>query len=376
MDRLRILAPTRYPWLFNGPHASKHLIERRLFLPINKICKRFEALTVFNPWPLQHFDLVHGFNRIPLGKLPFVIGFESHLPRAFGLEKTRYFHWITRILAGPRCKRIIAISDHARRIFLATHAGSPFADVLAKKLTVHYPNIEIPDIPDQMADAPPLPVKVVFVGNHFGRKGGCVAARLAQIAIERYFPLEVHVVSCLEAGGGIWTDPLRSDFFNPYFALLKLPNVRHYGSLPNAEVRELMQKAHFSLLTTFSDTFGFSAIESMAYWTPVIGTRQSALQEFIEHSVNGILLDLPLNEMGDWLYSATTERDSQAFEKIYKEEIERMAHEAFAIIVELSHAPDKMSAMRAAARKTAVELFNANEANEYWDEVYEMAMSN
>jgi glycosyltransferase involved in cell wall biosynthesis len=343
---------------------------------MNKIWNRFEALTVFNPWPLRRFDLVHGFNRIPLGKLPFVIGFESHLPRAFGQENTRYFRWITRILAGPRCKRIIAISEHARRIFLATHADSPMTDVLAKKLTVHYPNMEIPNIPDPMADAPPLPVKVVFVGNHFGRKGGCVAVRLAQIAIERAFPLEVHIVSNLEVGGGIWTDPLRCDFFDPYFALLKLPNVHHYGSLPNAKVRELLQTSHFTLLTTFSDTFGYSAIESMAHWTPVIGTQQSALQEFIEHAVNGVLLDLPLNNTGDWLYSATAERDTHAFEKIYRDEIERLAEETFADIVMLSHAPDKLSAMRAAARKTAVELFDANEANEYWDEVYEAAMSN
>jgi glycosyltransferase involved in cell wall biosynthesis len=114
----------------------------------------------------------------------------------------------------------------------------------------------------------------------------------------------------------------------------------------------------------------------MAYWTPVIGTRQSALQEFIEHAVNGVLLDLPLNNTGDWLYSAAADRDTHAFEKIYRDEIERLAEQTFADIVMLSHAPEKMSAMRAAARKTAEELFNENESNEYWDEVYETAMSN
>ena len=82
MKQLRILAPIRYPWTFNGPRNSEHIIERRSFVPFDWISKKFEAITVFNPLPPRCSDLVHAFNRIPLGSTPFVKGFESHLPRA------------------------------------------------------------------------------------------------------------------------------------------------------------------------------------------------------------------------------------------------------------------------------------------------------
>ncbi|NJM33519.1 MAG: glycosyltransferase family 4 protein [Rhodomicrobium sp.] len=276
MAELQILAPTRYPWLFNGPRRSENRIERRNFVPVNRIWKRFEAFTVFNPLPLQRFDLIHAFNRIPMEGLPFIIGFESHLPRAYGHENTGYFRRMSRMLAGDRCKRIIAISEHARRTFRAQHHDSGLIGELEPKLGVRYPNIDIPDCPDLMADRPVEPLVLTFVGNHFGRKGGCVAVRLAEIAGQRGLPLEVNIVSTLEAGVKVWTDPPRRGFFDRYFALLDLPNIHHHKDVSNAEVHALLRRSHLSLLTTFSDTFGYSAIESMANWAPVLATRQSA----------------------------------------------------------------------------------------------------
>src|SRR5258707_358881 len=121
---LQILAPTRYPWQFNGPRSSRHSIHNRSFLPLNKISNRIEGLTVFNPFPLKSFDLIHAFNRVPLGTTPFIIGFESHLPRAFGLENTAYYRFMLERLAGKRCARIIAISNFALRVFRAVNGGS------------------------------------------------------------------------------------------------------------------------------------------------------------------------------------------------------------------------------------------------------------
>src|SRR5690349_13638233 len=105
---MQILAPTRYPWRFNGPRASRHVIENRNFVPFNHLSNRLEGVTIFNPLPPQQFHLIHAFNRIPLTTLPFVIGYESHLPRAFGMEKSRYFKLLTRRLASPNCRRVVA----------------------------------------------------------------------------------------------------------------------------------------------------------------------------------------------------------------------------------------------------------------------------
>lgn len=52
-------------------------------------------------------------------------------------------------------------------------------------------------------------------------------------------------------------------------------------SASNAEVVETLGAADFSILTTLSDTFGYTAIESLAVGRPVVATPQGALPEFI-----------------------------------------------------------------------------------------------
>ncbi|MGC1588034.1 MAG: hypothetical protein WA791_20425, partial [Rhodomicrobium sp.] len=110
---LKILAPVRYPWRFNSPRTSMHSIDVKGFIPFNKLSPKIEGVTIFNPFLLKKYDLVHAFNRIPLGPTPFIIGFESHLPRAFGLEGSSYYRWLSGILASDRCRKIVCISGHA-----------------------------------------------------------------------------------------------------------------------------------------------------------------------------------------------------------------------------------------------------------------------
>jgi len=370
MRPLSILAPTRYPWRFNAPRTSRHHIENRRFLPLNYLSPRIEGVTLFNPWPPHRFDLIHAFNRIPLGRLPFVIGFESHLPRAFGWEHSAWFRWMTRRLATDGCRAIVAISEFARRIFLARH---PDATALRGKLHVRYPNLVIPDLPDMFDPLEHGPVRLVFVGNHFARKGGCVAVTMAELAHQKGIPVELDVVSRLEMGGAIWTDPAEQEHFVRYRARLRLPNVRLHQDLPNASVLDLLRRAHFSILATFGDTFGYSALESMANGTPVIATRQGALPELITHRQNGILLDLPTTQEGEWVHLNTPDRRASAFVRHWHDEVRRLAEAALGALQETMADRTRFAAMRACARQS-VQRFSADAAARFWDDFYERAV--
>lgn len=341
---------------------------------MNYVSGRLEGITAFNPLPPRRFDLVHAFNRIPIGTTPFIIGFEDYLPRAFGLERSSYYRWLNDILASPRCRRIIAISDHARTVFKSLHDAYPAAQELYDKLSLQYPNIEIPDVPDALAEHDHSEFVITFVGNDFGRKGGCVAVKLAEKALAAGFPLKVEIVSSLNVGGAVWTDPVSTEFFDRYKALLDLPNVTVHGRLGNAEVKSLLARSHFSILTTFGDTFGFSAIESMAYWTPVIATRQGALPEFIRNLDNGLLIDLDTSDIGQWVHQSSPKRASKRFEKIFEDETERIAEETFTRLAGLLGKPDKIRDMRRRARQTSIEMFDSNRADRDWDALYEEAV--
>jgi len=377
LRRLSILAPTRYPWRFNSPRHSRHHIATRNFIPLNKVDYRIEGVTAFNPLPLRRFDLIHAFNRIPLGAKPYLIGFESHLPRAYGMENTPYFKALQASLAGRRCRGIIAISKHAEAVFRSMHAGSPHEAALLGKLTLRYPNVEIDEgARDALAeDTDDGPMRITFVGAHFARKGGCVAIRIAELAGERGVPVEVTIISALEMGGNIWTDPARAGYFEDWRRRLDHPLITVANALPNAEVLAVLARSHFSLLTTFSDTFGYSALESMMGFCPVIATRQGALPEFIHDGINGRLLELETSPVGEWVYSNSSGRATPAFEKIFTDEIERLAEESLAAIVAAMQDRGGYRKMRSAARATVVEMFDAGAATPYWDERYEQAVA-
>jgi glycosyltransferase involved in cell wall biosynthesis len=373
MRQLNVLAPTRYPWRFNGPRRSRHLIYNKNFVPFNKLSNHLEGITAFPP-SFRSFDLIHAFNRIPIGRLPYLIGFESHLPRAFTLENTSYFHALRRSLASKRCRSIIAISRHAEFIFRQTHGESDLGPELIAKLQVRYPNVALPDIIDETTDFGDGPIRLLFVGSHFARKGGCVAIRMAELARGYGLDLDIMLISDLAMGGGIWTDPLRKGYFDDWQARINHPTIRFSPALPNTQVLAHLRQAHFSLLATFGDTFGYSAIESMTHFCPVIGTRQGALPEFIEDDVNGILLDLPVQPNGEWIHSSSPDRGSPAFEVMFTQAIECLAHEALKRIAALATDPSRYRRMRMAARTTVKTQFGDQDANHFWDNLYEKAV--
>ncbi len=369
---LRILAPTRYQWRFNSPRASRHKIHNRTFLPFEHISRwsKLEGFTVINPLPPRRFDLVHAYNRIPLGVTPFLIGFESHLPRAFGHEDSGLFRAMTRMLASRRCLRIVAISQFAKRQFLRQHADDPALGDLRSKLEVRYPSIPMPAGPDAFMAPSDARIRLLFVGHHFARKGGCVALRIADIAHRRGWPISVDIVSSLIVGAKSWVDPTRPDFFQPYVRLMHaLPNVTYRGALPNPAILDLMRTAHFVLLPTFSDTFGYSAIEAMANHTPVVGTSQGALPEFIKDGENGLLLPLDRNDAGEWKHAGRTDRGEPAYEALFTQETDRLADQAIDRIAALVQS-GRYAALRANARATAQAMFDADAANAYWDTLY------
>lgn len=372
---LKILAPIRYPWRFNSPRNSRHQIETRFFVPLNKISEKAEGITVFNPFPLKHFDLVHAFNRIPLGNKPFLIGFESHLPRGFGIEKTPFFSWMRSLLSSERCRGIIAISDYAKRQFLRQHQGRAEYDRLEKKLEVRYPNLVLPDLSSGQRE-PMSPLKLVFVGNHFGRKGGSVAVRIAKLASDRGIPLQLDIVSSLVLGEGSWVSPTQKAYWKRDLEMMEtLPSITWHKDLSNQRVLDIVREAHFSLLPTFSDSFGYSVLESMALGTPVIATAQAAIPELIQDKKNGFLLEIETDAFGEWTHLFRNDRDSKAYERLFDDEVDRLARESLKRIEASFNAQKDYFRMRQEARATAEALFSSKDANLFWDERYERAVS-
>ncbi|WP_170244908.1 glycosyltransferase [Pararhodospirillum oryzae] len=275
------------------------------------------------------------------------------------------------MLAGERCRAIVAISEFARSQFLRQHEGGPEAATLAAKVRVRYPNTELAEATDPFIHETGMPLRLVFVGNHFARKGGLVALRMADLAHQRAIPLHLTIISSLEVGASSWVDPLDRGFFAPYFDLLSsLPNVNHLGTLENRAVLDQIAQAHFLLLPTLSDTFGFSVLEAFAHHTPVVATAQGALTEFIRDGENSLLLPLETDAWGEWVHLGRRDRDQPAYGALFKAETDRLAEEGLARMVAATQTAEGYRQMRRKAYETAEQLFAAGPANQYWDDLY------
>jgi glycosyltransferase involved in cell wall biosynthesis len=261
------------------------------------------------------------------------------------------------------------MSQFARRIFEATHADAEEAAALAAKLEVVYPNVILPE--PSLAPRRNGPLELIFVGAHFGRKGGAAAARAAEIARRRGLPLRFHIISNLTVGGAVWSDPRDSAFFAPYLRLLDGDNVVFRRSAPNAEVVETLRAADFSILTTLSDTFGYTAIESLAVGTPVLATPQGALPEFIIDGHNGLITPLDVDAYGEWIHVGRADKDSRRFAALYRDAIETLAEAIIDAVLPFVDAPERLAAMRRAARVTAEERFDSRKASPILDQIYE-----
>ncbi|MEF0941599.1 glycosyltransferase family 4 protein [Rhizobium sp. BR 362] len=376
---IRILAPVGYPWEFTGPRIRHYETMRRKFIPFDRLGRGWDGFTVFNPIDVVRCDLIHAFNRIPLNGTPFIIGFESHLPRTFSPDANYYRSYLYKKLLSEKCRRIVAISNFAKQNFVAgLHAdglSEQEREVLISKTTIRYPNIIIDSVtPPQFQGSLEI-FELTFVGNHFGRKGGCVAARIAELAQERKLPLRVNIVSKLQMGGSIWTDPVDGKVLERYVKMLTLPNVSYFQTLPNRDVLALFDRSHFSLLTTFSDTFGFSVIESMSRGTPALCTAQGALPEFVADGVNGLMIAPALTPGLSHWGPETDERKTPKFEKLYQDEIERMAIESVRKIEAILNDHQSYMAMRPAAVNTCKRLFDARDAAEFWNDTYQTALA-
>lgn len=228
-------------------------------------------------------DMFHFFNLLGGGlcRRPFVTTFETSVPRY--LEQDDY--WFKRgleSLMGNRCRKLLALSDCAKRIQLGalkTLLSEQDMVVLEKKIEVlHPPQKILSDGKERGELSPSNGLKAIFVGRDLFRKGGGEALR-AFARLRKDFPVELWII-------GDWSrlgyacDAIVDDGARHRQLIEKNKDWVHWSpSLPNETVLELMRTCDIGLLPTRADTYGYSVLEMQACGLPVITTDVRALPE-------------------------------------------------------------------------------------------------
>jgi glycosyltransferase involved in cell wall biosynthesis len=273
----------------NGPRPSRHrlIVETDnpvLFGARRVIEKAWPPLAGLS-WPHPSwapYDLIHSFNAIPItSSKPFLVTFESMLPRTLGRGGEALAIKIRERLATDECRGLIAMSHYARGKFLKANGGWAHLEAVDRKIVVVYPHFDAPSEVSIRRYERGTPLRLVFVGNDFARKGGVVALRAVRRAVAAGLPVTLDVVSGLRLGGDVYTDHEDAVKYEADLKALTHPAVTMHGRQPNARVLALMAGAHVQLLATMDDTFGYSVVEGYSVGTPAITTSVCAMPELV-----------------------------------------------------------------------------------------------
>jgi len=268
-------------------------------IPIDRLVRPETSIALrrgtYVPLGRPRVDVVHLWNQISIGRAPWGVSFESGLPRVPG---GRGYSFLQGRLTATACRFVVGISSFARDSFLD---GLPreVRQEIEPKTTVVYPH--------QRANAstaivPPSenePLKVIFVGGDFFRKGGEAVLRF----VERYgSQYDMQALLIGNVGSRDWASPWSYD--ESYVASIRRrleqeARVSWMSSMPNAQVLDAMKRSHVLLFPTLSDTFGYVALEAMSCGLPVVATTVQAMPEVVDPSV-GWTIQLPVGHDLYW----------------------------------------------------------------------------
>ncbi len=239
-------------------------------------------------------DLFHLFNQIRMGRSPWILTFETFVPRflerlgALGWDPARYGRDPTLqdavdLLAEPSCHRLLALSGAAAR--LQERFLEPFGDrartILAKTEVLHPPQRPRPERAQaRPPGSDPHRLHFGLVGHDFFRKGGWeVVEALTGLRDRTDRAIELTVVSRVDpdhyATGTTDEDADRAR------RLLREHRdwIHHHPNLPHEEVLEVMEEVDVGLLPSYGETYGYVVLEFQSVGRPVVTTDIRAFPE-------------------------------------------------------------------------------------------------
>ncbi len=278
------------------------------------------------PWPFSRAQLFHLFNGSSLSRRPWVVSVENNSV----ISKANPYD-ARKLLAGGRCKRVIALSDIARRNLAAALEESEQGEaILAKTIVLHPPQATIP----RAEDVDDSRIRLCFVGAAFFRKGGLEVIRAFDRVSRRHPELQLTVVSSLDPDPYPWPPIPREDIEESQRLIDRHPEaIVWHRRLPNAQCLDLMARSHVGVLPSRFDTYGYAALELMAAGCPVIATNQRAFAETVADD-RGWVIELPLDETRTVLAPTESARRSV---------LEHMTDELARIFESIATNPDQIA---------------------------------
>lgn len=296
-------------------------IYRLIAFPYFKIFNKTHPqwLNLFYDFNLGKYDCLHFFNAVSLGKKPWVTTFEYFLPRGahqigrFKKEET-YINKVLNALSKDACKKIVAISEHAKQSqldYLRQYDQEKTGKITKKIIVLHPPQKLIVNSLDDKLDNDNL--SLIFIGADFFRKGGLEILQVVDQILKNGLQVKLTIVSTLQYGDYA-SNSTYEDLAESKQLMEKHSSIIHHNQLPNHEVLDLLKTADIALLPSYDETYGYAVLEAQACGCPVVTTNGGAFKE-INNNDCGWVIDVPLINNRSIPYS---ENEKKIFQETVK----------------------------------------------------------
>jgi glycosyltransferase involved in cell wall biosynthesis len=226
-------------------------------------------------------------------------------------------------LALKRAKRILLPSEWAARSAIEDyHVNPQKVHILPFGANIDKPpSLEEIVMIRQKSDH----CRLLFVGTDWRRKGGDIAFETLVKLEEMGLQAELIVCGCV---------PPRS---LSHERMKVIPFLDKRDERQHQELQNLFMTAHFFLLPTRQENFGFSFSEASAFGLPALGTNTGGVSGAIKEGENGFLLPPNADSTAYAEVIARTYRDNQGYTALVKSSRaafdERLNWETWAIAV-------------------------------------------
>ncbi|MBB6371656.1 glycosyltransferase family 4 protein [Chryseobacterium shigense] len=281
-------------------------------------------------------DVLHLYNDINYSSQKWVASFETLVPRfpetKDDHQKTEPQHTRNKKtenafgkISKKSCLGIISISQASANIQLELLKNYPeFQENVKSKLSVIHPSQEIISRDSEEIYKNMETFHLIFVGTQFHLKGGSEMIDVLKKLRQKY-NFKLSIISSFKTDNYV-TRVTEKEAQETREMLKKEEWINIYENIPNEKVIELIKSAHFGLLPTWSDTYGFSVLEMQAAGVPVITTDIRALPEINNESC-GWLIHLPQNRLKQALYFTADQRED--LKKTLKTQLENILENIF-----------------------------------------------
>ena len=319
--------------LQTGYNEKRHFLDHSLGVApawdfsasIEKLIFRLTKVGYRPTWKSFFFRLFDkrvflGFNTIRIDGGPFLVFFETTLPR---VSKKRFLLvFLERhALSGPNCLGLVAISECAKDLQLAQYGTQ-------REIVVLHPpqKILIAKANDTRWSEIGL-IRFCFVGRDFARKGGIEMLRAFDKLNQKNWHLTIVSGLSFDDYATQYTKEEQHVLKQEILEILdrRTNQIDWHESLPNEKVLSIMKTSHVGLLPTWHDTYGYSVLEFQASGCPVISTDIRALPEINNNSCGWII---PIGKKFDARISPlNSKKQRKAFSKYLTASLKTLSEE-------------------------------------------------